>query len=183
MVECLAASLVLAHQVPVALLFPHTIHDHQKCLQKKKKCLHTLPNFPCVGITPTENSWARAIFLMLPNQYLFTCMGALGRQQALCWVLCFEFHNNTMKVKISWSCPTLCDLMDSSLPVSSVRGVLQARILEWVAIPFSRGSSRPRNRTKVSCIAGNFLPAELPGKPLVASTITLRQEKLSPFHQ
>ena len=110
---------------------PHTIHDHQKCLQ-------TLPNFPCVGITLTENSWASAIFLMLPNQYLFICMGALGRQQALCWVLCFEFHNNTMKVKVFRLCPTLCDLMDSSLPVSSIHGVLQARRLEWVAIPFSR---------------------------------------------
>ena len=40
---------------------------------------------------------------------------------------------------------TLCDPMDGSLPSSSVRGILQARILEWVAIPFSRGSSRPRD--------------------------------------
>ena len=42
-------------------------------------------------------------------------------------------------------CLTLCDLMDCSLPGSSVHGILQARILEWVAISFSRGSSRPRN--------------------------------------
>ena len=41
------------------------------------------------------------------------------------------------------SCPSLCDPMDCSLPGSSVRGILQARILEWVAIPFSRGSSNP----------------------------------------
>ena len=40
-------------------------------------------------------------------------------------------------------CPTLCDFMDSSLPGSSVHGILQARILEWVAIAFSRGSSQP----------------------------------------
>ena len=46
--------------------------------------------------------------------------------------------------------------MDSSLPGSSVHGILQARILEWVAIPFSRGSSQPRDRTQVSCIAGEF---------------------------
>ena len=53
-------------------------------------------------------------------------------------------------------CPALCDPMDCSLPNSSVRGILQARILEQVAIPFSRGSSRPRNQTQVSCTAGQF---------------------------
>ena len=45
------------------------------------------------------------------------------------------------------SCPTLCDPVDCSPPGSSVRGILQARTLEWVAIPFSRGSSQPRDRT------------------------------------
>ena len=44
-------------------------------------------------------------------------------------------------------------------------GILQARILEWVAFPFSRRSSQPRDQTKVSCIAGRSLPAESPGKP------------------
>ena len=51
---------------------------------------------------------------------------------------------------------TLCHPMDHSPPGSSVHGILQARILERVAIPFSRGSSRPRNRTRVSCTAGRF---------------------------
>ena len=46
--------------------------------------------------------------------------------------------------------------MDCSLPGSSIHGVLQARILQWIAIPFSRGSSRSRNWTQVSCIAGRF---------------------------
>ena len=54
-------------------------------------------------------------------------------------------------------CPTLCDPMDCSPPGSSVHGILQARILEWVAISFSRGSSQPRDRTWVSCIAGRHL--------------------------
>ena len=53
-------------------------------------------------------------------------------------------------------CPTLCDPVDCSLPGSSVRGISQARILEWVAILFSRGSSLPRDQTQVSCIAGRF---------------------------
>ena len=52
------------------------------------------------------------------------------------------------------SCPTLCGPMDCSLPGSSLHGVLQARVLEWVAISFSRGSSQPRDRTWASCIPG-----------------------------
>ena len=54
-------------------------------------------------------------------------------------------------VKVAQLCPTLCDPMDFT-----VHGILQARILEWVAFPFSRGSSQHRDRTQVSCIAGRF---------------------------
>ena len=61
-------------------------------------------------------------------------------------------------------CPTLCEYMDYSPLGSSAHGILQARILEWVAFPFSRdlpfpfsrGSSQPRDQTRVSCIAGRF---------------------------
>ena len=53
-------------------------------------------------------------------------------------------------------CIALCDPMDCSLPGSSVHGILQARILESGAIPFSRGSSQPRDQTQVCCIAGRF---------------------------
>ena len=56
-----------------------------------------------------------------------------------------------VKVKVAQSYPTLCDRMDFT-----VHGILQARILEWVAFPFSRGSSQPRDRTQVSHIAGGF---------------------------
>ena len=55
------------------------------------------------------------------------------------------------------SCLTLCDPKDCSQPVSSVHGILQARIPEWVAIPFSRRSFQPRDQTQISCIAGRFL--------------------------
>ena len=67
--------------------------------------------------------------------------------------------------EVAQSCLTLCDPMDCSLPSSSVHGVLLARILEWVAISFSRGSSRPRDQTRVFCTAGRFLLTEPPGKP------------------
>ena len=59
-------------------------------------------------------------------------------------------------VKVAQLCLTLCDPIDCSLPGSSVHGILQTRILEWVAVPVSRGTSWPRNRTSISCIAGGF---------------------------
>ena len=60
-----------------------------------------------------------------------------------------------VKVLVDQSCPTLCNPMDSSPPGSSVHGI-QARLLEGVAISFSRGSSRPRDWTWFSCIEGRF---------------------------
>ena len=60
------------------------------------------------------------------------------------------------KMLVSQLCPTLWDPIDCSLPGSSVCGILQAKILEWAAIPFSRGSSQPRDQSLVSCIAGRF---------------------------
>ena len=70
-----------------------------------------------------------------------------------------------MKLLVAQSCLTLCDYLDCSLPGSSVHGILQARILEWVAIPFSRGSSQPRDQTEVSHIAADSLLSEPPRKP------------------
>ena len=58
---------------------------------------------------------------------------------------------NTNEVKVTQSCLTLCDPMDYI-----VRGILQARILEWAAFPFSGGSSWPRDQTQISHIAGGF---------------------------
>ena len=65
------------------------------------------------------------------------------------------------EVKVSRPCPTLCDPKDYT-----VHGILQARILECIAIPFSRGSSQPRDRTHVSCFQADSSPFEPPGKPL-----------------
>ena len=61
---------------------------------------------------------------------------------------------------VTQSCLTLCDPMDCNPPGSSVHGILQARILECVAMPFSKGSSRLRNRTQVSCLQTDSLPSE-----------------------
>ena len=57
---------------------------------------------------------------------------------------------------VSQLCPILCDPMDYTRQAPLSMGILQARILEWVAMPSSRGSSQPRDWTQVSCIAGRF---------------------------
>ena len=67
-----------------------------------------------------------------------------------------KFNFVCVCVLVAQSCPTLCDPMDCSPPGSSVHGVLQARILGWVAIPVSKGSSPLGHRVWVSCIAGIF---------------------------
>ena len=83
---------------------------------------------------------------------------------------------------VAKSCPILCHPMDCSLPDSSVHGILQARILEWVAIPFSRGSSRPRIEPESPALAGGFFATEPPGKP--TNTPYSPQSLFAPtFHQ
>ena len=96
---------------------------------------------------------------------------ALSRVPWAIWydlLVCARVH------AVSQSCPTLCDPMDCSLPGSCIHGMLQARILEWVTISYSRGSSPPRDRTCVPYIAGVFFTAEPPGKPWKIRTLTTR---------
>ena len=92
----------------------------------------------------------------------------LGTQQTFKnpWKCSHFFNQKKNKIVMDSSCiififvkalvpqvyPTLCNPMDCSPPDSFVHGILQARILEWVAVPFSRGYSRPRDPTQVSCI-------------------------------
>ena len=92
-----------------------------------------------------------------------------------------------MYVLVAQSCPILCDPMDCNLPDSSVHGILQARILEWVAISYSRESSWPRNRTHISCIVGrlfiiwatNWLLVK--DKPWSLNNVLVSSEKVSSF--
>ena len=70
-----------------------------------------------------------------------------------------------------------CDPMDYNPPGSSVRGISQARILEWVAISFSKESSWPRNQIHISCMAGRFFTTEPPGKPKILELECFPQPK------
>ena len=92
--------------------------------------------FPDPGIKPDSPALAGRFFTTEPPGKLVECV-----------YVC---------VCVAQLCPILCNPMDCSLPDSSVHGILQARILEWVAVPFSRGSSQPRDQTQVSHIAGGF---------------------------
>jgi len=85
--------------------------------------------------------------ILFPLGFEFSAKETLKRPCiAYCAVLC----------SVTQSCLALFQPMDCSLPGSSVHGILQARILQWVAMPSSRGSSQPRDQTQVSCIAGKF---------------------------
>ena len=70
------------------------------------------------------------------------------------WEALSEWLGEVKWNKVAQSCPTLCHPVICSLPGSSVHGIFQARVLEWVAISFSRGSSQPRDQTRVSRTAG-----------------------------
>ena len=74
--------------------------------------------------------------------------------------LSYLYMLDEVKVKVTQSCLTLCDPMDYT-----VHGIFQAKILEWVTVPFSRRSSQPRHQTQFSHIAGGFFRAKPPGKP------------------
>ena len=104
--------------------------------------------------------------------WLFGTSWTVGHQAPLCMELFRQDYWNglpfpiqgifpTQEVErkeseVTQSCPTLCDPMDCCLPGFSVHGIFQARVLEWVILSIPRGSSRPRNWTQVSCIAGRY---------------------------
>ena len=89
-------------------------------------------------------------------------------QYAIYYIHIFLYVRAWVCAKLLQLCLTLCDPMNCSPPDSSVHWILQARILEWVAIASSRGSSWPRDWICIfcnSCIAGGFFSTEPPGKP------------------
>ena len=88
-----------------------------------------------------------------------------GSWDPTCWRA--QPKNVCVSMLVAQSCLTLCNPMDCSLPVSSVHGILQARILEWVAIPFSRESSWTMDQIRVfPALETASLPSQPAGKPL-----------------
>ena len=136
--------------------------EHQRQKHDKKNKEWGLLQMP----EPEEDSWVRIkntswrSFHPLPLESS-ACLSQAELRGSLApsfgimefWVTLLR---HSYRVLVAQSCPTLCNPMDCSPPGSSIHGILQARVLEWAAIPFSGGSSPPRDRTPISCIASGF---------------------------
>ena len=110
-------------------------------------------------IFPTSFHKSWMVFLasrMVNPSQIFSLLCLDPSEQLLQQLLSYEIYSliNKGESEVTQSCPTLCDPVDCSLPSSSVYGIFQARILEWIAISFSRGSSWPRDRTWVAHVGG-----------------------------
>ena len=115
---------------------------------------------PCtpgfLSITNSQSSLKlMSIELVMPSSHLILCcpLPLLPSIFPSIRYVCIYLDIDTWIVRkpVTQSCPALCDPMDCKSPDSSIRGILQARILEWVALPFFRGSSWPRDWTPVFC--------------------------------
>ena len=116
------------------------------------------------------NTYTSNLFIVLEKPYF--CLNFMYTSHAI-----FHLFFNTfteyllqpcVRVKLLQLCLALCDSMDCSLPGCSALGILQGRILGWVAMSSSKASSRPRDQIHISCgycTAGRFFTAEPPGKP------------------
>ena len=91
-------------------------------------------------------------FILRQENITFELKGKTSSKILMSWRHIRSILDSKKESEVAQSCPTLCDPMECWLPGTPVHGIFQARILEWVAISFSRGSSRPRDRTRVFCI-------------------------------
>ena len=135
-------------------IFPITYQDDWQL--KNSEFLLNCSEMSC---KPGHKFWFHLVQILWPRINHWISVYTLGYLQQLQYIKHLKNYillNTDCFIKWSHahSCPTLCDLMDCSLPGSSVHGIFQARILEWVAISFSRRSSWPRDWTRVSRIAG-----------------------------
>ena len=94
-----------------------------------------------MGFLSLHSTWTNSLLYICIVVYVYQCAYICICYMSTKWV----------RWKWKWSCPTVCDPVDYT-----VHGILQSRTLERVAVPFSRGSSQPRDPTQVSCIAGRF---------------------------
>ena len=145
---------------------------HQECfsLSFSTLCLSIISFIKFCLLEAFSESWViyhapLSLFISILTPCLFV-LNTYHNPWLLVWLLlstrlsakwkgdCVPYSPFCVHAKLLQSCPTLCDPMDCSPPGSSIHGILQARILEWVAIPFSRGSSPPRDQTHISYVNG-----------------------------
>ena len=147
--------LQLCHQVLFKAIYIQILKPYPKVI------ILLLPNIAplihALGLAPFVHLPSATFFLLYSLSHTLLCL-----QCPLTSSSSYPNHSQILheafydcfipQVKVAQSCPTLCDPLDYT-----AHGILQARILEWVAVPFSRGSSQPRNRTWVSCICRRIL--------------------------
>ena len=128
--------------------------------------------WPLAGVQVWKEDWRwKSSHLLSLVTLIFVMVispsGMFFSQLMACLVPSQLLKKERKESEVAQSCLTLCNPMDCSLPGFSVYGIFQARVLEWVAISFLRGSSWPRDWTQVSCIAGKTLyPLSYQGSPL-----------------
>ena len=146
----------------------------QSRIKKQAQSSPTRPSSTCAWARPL--SWNQSVTFATMHEPTLTSY--CHPESIVCsrthssWCICYKW------VLVVQSYLTLWDPMDCRLPGFSVHGVLQARILRWVAIPFSRGSSLPRDQTQSSTLQADSLLSEPPGKPktiIWPSNPTMRQ--------
>ena len=155
---------------PWCKILLHFLITH--CLPSTLRGVRVLPAqsqpflwIPSPSPLPLHLGTCYLLFLCFLMYFYFSCY----------W--CLPFILLCMHAKSLQSCPALCDTMYHSPPGYSVHRILQARILEWVAMPFSRGSPWPRDQIRVSmspmstAFAGGSSPLEPPGEPLHPPTL------------
>ena len=133
----------LFHFLP---FFSHLLTQplHQGLQEKQEMEIQLVPMVPVVSLEMNKEEAATVSSRDFFSWSFYLSLIIMNNSENLYTYMC----------SIAQSCLTLCGPMDCTLPGSSAHGIFQARISEWVAVPFSRGSSQTRYQTQVSCIAG-----------------------------
>ena len=141
------------------------------CLQITAPLMSDLLQVCSVLIFPMKPTLTTAFITATPSSSaVLICLPLLSILLSIYIYLCIYVHiHNTFCCccSVGKSCPTLCNPKDCSPPGSSVLGISQARILEWVVIPYYKESSWSRDQTRVSCLPGRFFTTEPLGKSCI----------------
>ena len=148
------------------LRFQQEVFHKIPCMDKNNGKYVCFLSSPFLGSDGQDSSnWITCAWVLLPKLELYEVFLLWGVTVAPLREIALVYQHGTTYPpwkgapranEVTQSCLTLCDPVDCGLPGSSIHGIFQTRVLVWVVIYFSRGSSRPRDRTWVSHIAGKF---------------------------
>ena len=146
--------------------------------------IHSLLFFACTALLLLLSRFSRVRLCVTPQTAAHQAPPSLGFSRQEHWSglpFLSPVHESEKWKWVAQSCLTLSNPMDCSLPGSSVLVISQARVLEWVAISFSRGSSWPRDLTQVSCIAGGLCTNWAIGETPIYIHVSLLFQIVFPF--